>query len=194
MAFGRVVQGGGVKLDELHIFDLSLGAVNHGNAVAGGKGWIGGGLVGAAYAAGGHKGDFRQDGFHGVGLPVKHIGPITFDVLAPAGHLFAQVVLGNDFHGNVVLEQANVGVVFNGLGEGALYLKSGVVFVVQYAVLGVAALAVQVKFAVLRLVEARTPVHQLLDLLRRFGHHHAHRIGVTESRSEIGRASCRERV
>ena len=40
-----MIQGGGVKLYELHILDRTLGAIDHGDAVARGDEWIGSGLI-----------------------------------------------------------------------------------------------------------------------------------------------------
>ena len=80
-------------------------------------------------------------------------------------------MLGDYLHGEVVFLYLYVGAVAHGLHQPALYLGPGVVGVVQYAELRVAALAVQVVVAVGLLVEVYAPADQFLYLRRRVSHH-----------------------
>ena len=67
------------------------------------------------------------------------------------------MVLGKDFHGKVVVKHVDVGVSLDGLDERHLDFMARVVGVVQDAELAVTALAVQVKVALLVLVEVDAP-------------------------------------
>ncbi len=84
------------------------------------------------------------------------------------------MVLGNDFNGEVVLPDVDVRARPDGLHQSALYLGTGVVGVVQYAELRVAALAVQVEVAALLAVEVDAPADQLLNLCRGVSDHLLH--------------------
>ena len=88
------------------------------------------------------------------------------DVGRTAGDPCTEVVLGDDFDGEVVFLDINVGAVAYGFHQSALDFRACVVGVVQDAELGVAALAVQVELPVLAAVEVHTPVDQLLNLCR----------------------------
>ncbi len=157
-------EGRGVKLYELHVFDRTLGAVYHGYAVAGGHQRIGGGLVHGAGAAGGHHGDAAQEGVDTAGGLVEHVGAVAGDVGGAAGDDAAQMMLGDDLDGKVMLVDVDAGVAAHGLDEAALYLVAGIVGVMEDAELRVAALAVEVKAAVVAAVEVDSPAYQLLYL------------------------------
>ena len=81
------------------------------------------------------------------------------------------MVLRDYLHGEVVLLHVDVGARTHSRHQSALYLGTRVVGVVQYAELGVSALAVQVEFAVFLAVEVHAPFHELGNLLRRIAHH-----------------------
>ena len=149
----------GVELYELHVLDGTLGAVDHGDAVAGGHEGIGGGLVHSSRAAGGHDGDTAQEGIDRAGVLVEHIGAVAGDVGGAAGHYLAQMVLGDDLDGEVMLVDVDAGIGTHGLDESALDLVAGVVGMVQDAELRVAALAVEVKCAVGAAVEIHAPAY-----------------------------------
>ena len=59
----------------------------------------------------------------------------------------------------------------DGFHQSALYLRTGVVGMMEYAELGVSTLAMEVELSVLFLVEVDTPLHQFLNL---FGSHTYH--------------------
>ena len=175
-----MIEGCGVKLHELHVFHRALGAIDHGYAVASGDERIGGGAVHRAYAAGGHKGDARQEGVDLACGLVEHIGAIALNVAGAAGHYLAQMVLGDYLDGKVVFIHVDVGVILNRLHQRLLNFVAGVVGMVQNAELRVPALAVQVVGAVGLLVKLNAPLHQLLDLAWSLCHHLAHGSGVAE--------------
>ena len=167
-----------MELDELHVLDRSLGAVDHGDAVAGGDKRVGGGGVDGADAARGHDRHARQEGVHLLRGLVQDVCAVAGDVRRAARHNLAQVVLGDDFDGEVMLEDVDVGVVAHSLHEPALNLEAGVVGMVEDAELGVAALAVEVKAAVLVAVELHAPAEQVADAVGGALHHllHGHRV------------------
>jgi hypothetical protein len=69
----RVVQAGGVELDELHVRHPAARAPGGGNAVAGGGVGVGGVQVHLARAAGGQDGVRRAEGQHLVGRFVQRV-------------------------------------------------------------------------------------------------------------------------
>ena len=111
---------------------------------------------------------------------IQDVGAVALNVGRASCDDFAQVVLSEDFHGEVVLEDVDVGVVLNSLHERLLNFVSGVVGVVQDAELAVSALAMQVEVAVGVLVEVHAPLNELSDLPRSLGHHLFHGLGVAE--------------
>ena len=126
----------------------------------------------------GHDGDFREEGVDLARLLVEHIRPETFDAGRVARHDDAQVVLGDDFDGEMVFEYRDVGVLFHRIDEAGLYLGPGIVFVVQDTELGVAALPMEVKLTVLFLVKLHAPLDELPDLTGSFAHHLLHSLPV----------------
>ena len=170
----RMIEGRGMELDELHVLHRSLGTVDHGDAVARGHQRVGGVAVHGLAAARGHDGDFAEEGVHLARLFVQHVGAVALDARRVARHDDAQVVLRDDFHGIVVGEYRDVGVLFDGFDEAGLYLRARVVLMVQDAELRVAALAVQVEGAVLLLVEVDAPLDEFLDLCGSVAHHLFH--------------------
>ena len=163
VGFAGVIERGGVELHKLHVFHRGFGAIGHGNAVAGGYVGVGGGGVNGSAASGGHHRDARQEGVNLAGVGVEDVGAIAFDVGRAARNLDAQVVLGDDFNGKVVLEDGDGGVGKHGFDEAALDFEAGVISMVQNAKLAVAALAMEVEGAVSLLVEIHAPFHQAAD-------------------------------
>ena len=109
---------------------------------------------------------------------VEHIGAVALNVGCAAGHLLAQVVLGDDFDGEMVFEHGDAGLVAHGFNESALYFEARVVGMVQNAELAVSALAVKVVAAVVASVELHAPAHEPLNALGGTFHHLAHGCGV----------------
>ncbi len=64
---------------------------------------------------------------------VKDVCAVAFYVRGSARNFYAQMVLGYDFHGEMILEHTNVRLAFYGFYESALYFKARVVGVVQNA-------------------------------------------------------------
>lgn len=169
---------GGVELDELHILHRALGAVDHGDAVAGGHERIGSGLIYGAYAAGGHEGDLGEEGVDAP-LGCEHICAVAGDVGGAAGDYLAKMVLGDDLDGEIMLVDVDLRAAAHGLDEALLYLIAGVVGVVEDAKFRVSPLAVEVERAVLLLVEIHAPLNELAYLGGSLSDHllHGHRVG-----------------
>ena len=96
------------------------------------------------------------------------------------GDANAHVVLGNDFHGEMVLLHLNVFTGTYGFHQSTLYLSTRIVGMVQDAELGVTALAVQVELSIVLTVEVHTPLYQFLDLRRCVPDHLLHGSAVTD--------------
>ena len=140
MCLLRIVEHGGVELYELHVLHLTLGTIDHGDAVAGGDIGVRGGSIDGTSAAGGHQGYAAQVGVHLARLRVQDVGTVAFDVRCAACDAYAQVVLGDNLYSEVVLQHLDIGILAYGLHQPALYLGSRVIGMVQDAELRVSAL------------------------------------------------------
>ena len=88
------------------------------------------------------------------------------------------MVLGYDFHGEMILEHTNVRLAFYGFYESALYFKARVVGVVQNAKFGMSSLAVQIVCAVALFVEVNSVFHEKFNAVGRAFHHLLYSFGV----------------
>ena len=165
-----VVERGGVELDELHVFGDRLGAVAHGDAVARGDDRIGGRGVDVAAAARGDDGEFGQHGLDFVRFEIQDVGSEAGQAAGVARDELAQMVLRQQVDGEAVFEYGDAGMPADRLDERPFDLGARQVLVVEDAVLGVAAFAVQLETPVGSLVEARTPFDQVPNQLRRPAH------------------------
>ena len=179
-AVAGVIQGGGVELDEFHVLHRSFGTINHSNAVACGNERIGGGLVHRAHAASRHERHARKESVHLARFLVEHIGTIALDARCAARHDLAQMVLGENLDGKVVVEDVDVLVGAHCLNERGLYLMPRVVGMVQDAELRVSAFAMQVELAFLVLVKFHAPLDEFPNLCRALCHHLLHSLGVAQ--------------
>ena len=174
-----MIEGGRVELYELHVFYRSLGAVDHRYAVACGCHWICSCRIDGADASGRHEGHARQKLVDGA-LRCKHIGAVASYVGRAPRHNLAQMVLGYDLDGEMMFEDVDHRMGFNGCYEALLDLKAGVVGMVENAEFAVAPLAVEVERAVGGLVEINAPLYQLGYLGRRVADNLGHSFGVAE--------------
>ncbi len=122
-----MIEGGGVELYELHVADGSLGTVDHGYAVAGGDKRVGGGGVDGTHASGGHYRYARQESVYASGGFVEHVCAVAGDVGGAPRHYLAQVVLRDDFYGEVVLVDVDERVFLNCLDERELDFGTSIV-------------------------------------------------------------------
>ena len=178
MGLQRVVENRGMELHKLHVLHLSLGTIDHGDAVARCDIGVRGSLVDGSRAACRHERHLRQVGVHLARLGVQHVGTEAFDVGSPSGHTDAQMVLRDDFHCEMMLQHLDVRMISHRLHQSSLNLCTRVVGMVQDAKLRVTSFTMQVKLAVLLLVEVHTPAHQVFDARRTAHHHLLHRLGV----------------
>ena len=175
----RVVERRGVELDEFHVLGDGLGAVAHGDAVARGDDRIRGRRVDVAAAARGHDGELREHRFDLVGLLVEDVGAEAGQPPRVARDELAQVVLRQQVDGEVVLQHGDVRVLAHRFDERPFDLGAREVLVVEDAVFGVAALAVELEASVGGLVEARAPGDEVADELRRAAHDQLDGLPVT---------------
>ena len=170
-AVSRVEKGCRMELDEFHVLHCSLGTVYHGNAVSRGHQRIGGVAVNGFATARCHDGDFGKEGVHLARRFVQHVGTVALDAGSVAGYDDSLMMLGDDFHGVVVGQYGDVGMLLYGFNEACLYFCARIVLMVEDTEFGVAAFLVQVKFSVLLLVEVHSPFDKLLDLSGGIAHH-----------------------
>jgi hypothetical protein len=79
--------------------------------------------------------------------------------------LATEVVLGEDIYGKVVLQYVDIAVALYGTNQRALHLGTREVLVVEYAVFGVSALAVERVASLGGFVEACAPLDEVFDAL-----------------------------
>ena len=164
--FGRMVERGGMELDELHVFGDGLGAVAHGDAVACGDARIGRRRIDVAAAARSDDGEFGQHGFDLVALQVQHVSSEAGQAARVAGDEFAQVVLCQQVDGEMVFENRDVGVLAYRGYQGPFDLSAREVLVVEDTMFGMSAFAVEFEASVGCLVEFRAPGDQVADQFR----------------------------
>ena len=170
-----VVERRGVELDELHVFGQRLGAVAHGDTVARRYDGVGSRRIDVAAAARRHDGGLGEHGLYLVGLLVENVGPEAGQPPGVARDELAQMVLGQQVDGEMVLQHRNIGVAADRFDERPFDLGAREVFVVEDAVFAVAALAVELETSVGGLVEARAPRDQVADAVGGLAHHQLHR-------------------
>ena len=168
----------GVELHKLHVFDSALGAIHHCDAIAGGDERVGGGAIYGTDTTGSHQCNLGEESVHFAGSDVEHIGAIASDILGAARYNLAQMVLSEDFDGEIVLKDVDILMFFHRLDKAVLNFGAGVVFVVEDTKFRVSTFAVQVEIAVLFLVEVYAPVDELSYLRRRFAHYLFYRRAV----------------
>ena len=139
MGLARVVQGRWVELYELHVLDYALGAMNHCYAVTGGDVRIGSCGVNGSRSAGSHKSDTTQVGVNLPRLRIDDVGSVALFVRCAVRDTHAQMVLGDDFYGEVVFQNVNIRVVPYRSHQSALNFRTGVICVVENAKLRVSA-------------------------------------------------------
>ena len=142
MTLGRVVEGCWVELHELHVLDQSLSAIDHRDAVARGYIGIGGSGIDSTRAARCHKGDAAEVGVDLARLGVEDLGSVALDIGCAAGDTHAEVMLGDDLYGKVILLDIDIWVGAYGFHKSALNLSTSVIGVVEDTELGVSAFAV----------------------------------------------------
>ena len=140
----RVVQAGGVELDELHVAHPAASPPGRGDAVAGGGVGVGGEEVHLASAARGEDGVGRLEGLDHVLVDVEHIGTVThrgFARRVAAG----QLGVGDEIHQHVVLEEGDAGGLSGEFAQRFLHGRAGGVGGVHDAAVAVAAFPGQVQ-------------------------------------------------
>ena len=134
----RVVQAGGVELDELHVLDPAAGAPGHGDAVARGGIGVGRVKVDLARATGGDHGVRRRERHDAILVQIQ-------DVSSPAAVVVqTELGSGHEVNDDVPLEHRDVGMAAHLVGQGLLDGRTGRVGDMDDATVAVAALARQV--------------------------------------------------
>ena len=154
----RVVEAGGVELDELHVRDLRARAPGEGHAVARRDVGIAGIEVDLAAAA---RREDRVRGTHGVDLVrrlVEHVRAHT-----AVGALQAEAARDDEVDHDRLLAHVEDGMLPQRADHRGLALLAGDVARVENAAHGVAALAAEVPGAVLLAVELHAAVDEVLD-------------------------------
>ena len=130
-------------------------------------------------AAAGEQRRFGEKGFYDIRLHVERVRPEAVDVRAHPGDVLAQVVLGDEFEREMVLEDFDVGVLRDSGQKRPLHLAPGRIGGVDDAVVRVAALTPEVQRAVF-LGKSGPHRHQLAHPLRPLAHHNLDGLAVTQ--------------
>ena len=173
----RVVEAGGMELDELHVGHRAAGAPAHGDAVAGRGIGVRGVEVDLAGPAGGEDRRARPDRPYLARAHVEHVGAVAAVLGQP------ELAAGDEVDGDVPLEDLDVRVPLHLLDEGALHGVAGRVRSVDDAPVAVPALAVQVQFLrATRLARERHALrHEPVDGVAAALDHEAHRVVVAQA-------------
>ena len=150
----RVVEAGGVELDEFHVGDPAPGPPTHGHAIAGRRIGVGCVEVHLARSAGGQHGVEGTQGFDLAGLFVEHVGPVAA-VVGHTGLAQFEFPAGNQVDGDVLFHHFDVRVAADALHQRLLHCRTGGVIGVNDAPVAVAALPGQVKLAGVLLVAGK---------------------------------------
>ena len=171
-AVAGIVECCGVELYEFHVADCAFGAIDHCDAVACGNKRVGSGLVDCPYATRSHKRDTREKLVDAACLLIEHVSTVASDVGSATSHYLAKVVLGKNFDGEMMFKDIDILVLTHSLDEACLNLGAGVVGMVKDTKLRVSPLAVEVKLAILVLVEIDTPLDEFFHTVgATFDHH-----------------------
>ena len=140
-------------------------------------------MVDVAYPAGSQHGDFRKYRVNFVFFQVQDICAETGNVGRTLPDQFTQMVLREDIDGKMMFENLYVVVPFHLAHQRPLDLMAGDILVVQDTVFAVAAFTGQFIASGAFFVELDSPRDQLLDHLRRTGHHLLDRRTVANPRT-----------
>ncbi len=141
----RVVQAGGMELDELHVANPTARAPGHGNAVARGGVGVAGVAVDLAHATGGqHHGRGRQC-FNTVGFDVERVNAVAALRVGGGGTALAQVAVSDQVHRHPAFAHADVGMALDLFQEDIVDGLAGGISRVGDAAHGVATFAGQVQ-------------------------------------------------
>ena len=136
----RMVQAGGMELNELHVGDAAAGPPSHGDAVPGGAVWVAGVEIDFAGPAGGENHEAGLENLHMAAAAVQHISAGAAVAVAPQ---LAQV---DEVDGDAVIEKLYPGMVQRFLGQLGDHRLAGGVRHMQDAAKGVASLLGEVEF------------------------------------------------
>ena len=131
MSLLGIIKDCGMELHKLHILHLTLGTIYHGNAIASGYVGIGGCCIDGSCTSCGHQSDAAQVGVHLARIGIQDIRTIAFYVGGTPGDTYAQMMLRDDLHGEMIFQYLYGGMIAYCLHEAALYLGSCVVGMMQ---------------------------------------------------------------
>ena len=179
-AVARVIEGGWVELDELHVLHGALSTIDHGNAVACGDERIGSGVIHSSHTACCDEGQSREEGIDLSCLLIENVSTIALNVGGATGNDSSQVVLCENLDSEMIVKDIDVLMSLYCLDKRLLNLVTSVVGMVKDAELAMSALTVQVKVALLVFIEVYAPVYESINLLGSLSHHLLHGLGVAE--------------
>ena len=122
-----VVEDCWVELYELHVPYFSFGTICHCYAVACGYGWVRRCGIDGSCASCGHECYLAEVGVYFSCVGIEYVCSVADDVRCASCYTYSQVVLCDNFYGEVVFEHFYVGVLPDGFHQSALYLCACVV-------------------------------------------------------------------
>ena len=135
----RVIEAGGMELEEFHVGNLGVGAVGHGDTIARGDIGVGRVEIDLAGAPGGEDGEAAEEGLDDIGRLVHDVGAEAAVLALPV-----RVACGDQVHGDVVFEDGDARILAAALEQDLGDLLAGDVAGVQDAAAGVPAFAPEV--------------------------------------------------
>ena len=97
-----------MELYKFHIVNNTLGSIYHCNSISCGNQRIGGSMIEITNTPRGNQRNARQELMNDPAFQLKHIGTIAFNIGQVPLNQFAQMVLGDNFNGEKILEHVNI--------------------------------------------------------------------------------------
>ncbi len=174
-----MVEAGRMELHELQVGHPAAGAPGHGDAVASGNVGIAGVEINLAGPASGDRHEAGEQGFHLAALAIQNVSAKA------AIRLDIELAAADEVHGDVALEEVNIGAGPDPFLQGRLHRLAGGVGGVDDAAMGVAALAGQMVTARIDGLGVTGELHALVeepaDAGRAMFHHQFHPLRVAQA-------------
>ncbi len=171
VCFSRMEQSCRMELHKFHILNCGFGSVSHGYSVTCRNIRVGGCRIYRPYSSRSQQCDLGKKSIHLAGIRIQNIRSITFYIRGTAGNLHTQMMLRNDFNCKMVLKNLYIRIVADCLHQAALYLKAGVIGMMQDSEFRMSTLTMQIKRTVFLTIEIHTPLNQAAYSRRGVFHH-----------------------
>ena len=151
-----------MELYKFHIFNRSFCAIYHRDTVSCCDFGIGGRCINSPYSASSHQCNTAQISVNLLCLWIENISAVAFYIRCTTCHANAQMVLRNNFHSKMMLQHVYKRICAYGGHKSTLNLCTRIIGMVENAELRMSSFTMQVKRAILFLIEINAPIYQFL--------------------------------